>query len=1197
LRPRHLCQSLINYAERHSPRPLNVVRYPCNNIEPGGIMNRGLLVSLIAVAIFALTSIVAADGRLFSTVDDNSRLSAKAEATSRSAMAVNARAYRSPGHLRKVVIDTNDSDAIAGALARGAAEIGDYGTFKLFVMGNDALEDGAATRRHGDTEAESYSLNQRADAAHRYTVRDDFNVLLLRSGAIDTTDEGAPGRFVGLGRASSISTQSASPRPTSTASSSPLRLIQFVGPVKRDWLDALRASGLEPIAYVPNNAYLVRGTDAATASLMRLASREQFVQWEGPFADEYKIHPRLREAMREQPDAPISVAVQIAREPNTQGLGSASDVKAAKRLASTVLLDAYSVLNFTNLRLTVNAGRVIQLAALPNVVSIEAWDAPRPLDERSSQVVAGQLSSDFKGPTGPGYMNWLQAHSFTSRFNFAIDVTDTGIDRGATTADQLHAAFLDANGQSRVVYARDYTSELDPGDIEGHGTINLSIAGGAATAAHDGSGYDYGLGIAPFALLGSSKIFQSSGRFDLVDPFTKLISEAYRDGARVSSNSWGNSDNSYSIDSQEYDARMRDAVPSQPGNQEILICFAAGNSGGLGRVGAPSTAKNVISVAASESTRQGGRDGCGVGDVNSDNAMDMALFSSGGPSYDGRMKPDIAAPGTHIEGAASQHPDYNGSGVCGEDFGKPYFPVNQTLYTWSSGTSHSTPQVAGAAALARQFFLNRGEEPSAALIKALLLATTTYMTGSDAKGDLPHPKQGWGLLNLNRTFDSVPKVFVNQTTTLNDSGQEFVFTGEVKDATQPFRVTLAWTDAPGFSGAAPWVNDLDLEVTINGQVYRGNNFHEQESQPGGVADGKNNVEAVWLPAGTVGTFVVRVHAANIAGDGVPGNSDATDQDFALVVYNGERKDAPVASVVNITLTGGADVYADPGETVTMAANISDLAPVALNGGRGTLTAKTAGVSVTTAEVDFPNIAPGQSAAGLTPFAFTIDKSVACGSVIQFSLDVTSAGLLSRVPFSISVGRATPVELFADDIESGEAKWTHASLIKKKKKKVPVDTWSQTAKRTHSGGKAWFSADPGQPTDTVLVMQPLALPTDGRNLQLVFYHTFEFEPGAFDGGVLEISTGGDFEDLGSKIIKGGYSGTIWERAASTLAGRPAWVEGRLGEFRQVIVDLSSYAGKTVTIRFHFASDTDIKGLGWYIDDVTLGGDRVSCTPAN
>jgi subtilisin family serine protease len=201
-----------------------------------------------------------------------------------------------------------------------------------------------------------------------------------------------------------------------------------------------------------------------------------------------------------------------------------------------------------------------------------------------------------------------------------------------------------------------------------------------------------------------------------------------------------------------------------------------------------------------------------VRDSEADSALDMAVFSSGGPLDDGRIKPDIAAPGTHIQGAASQHPDFDGAGVCGQAFDKPYFPAGQTLYTWSSGTSHSTPQVAGAAALARQYFLDRGEEPSAALIKALLVNTTTYMTGEGAGGNLPHPRQGWGLMNLNRAFDGASKILVNQTTTLTDSGQEFVLTGEVKVSSQPFRVTLAWSDAPGFSGFEPWVNDLDLEV-------------------------------------------------------------------------------------------------------------------------------------------------------------------------------------------------------------------------------------------------------------------------------------------------------------------------------------------------------------------------------------------------
>jgi hypothetical protein len=114
--------------------------------------------------------------------------------------------------------------------------------------------------------------------------------------------------------------------------------------------------------------------------------------------------------------------------------------------------------------------------------------------------------------------------------------------------------------------------------------------------------------------------------------------------------------------------------------------------------------------------------------------------------------------------------------------------------------------------------------------------------------------------------------------------------------------------------------------------------------------------------------------------------------------------------------------------------------------------------------------------------------------------------------------------------------------------------------------------------------------------LVFFHTFEFERFNYDGGVIEISTGGDFEDLGSKIVKGRYNGTIRNFTGNPLAARPGWVEGRKGTFQPVIVDLSSYAGKTVTIRFRIGADETGKGLGWYIDDVSLRGDRVTCAPA-
>ena len=58
------------------------------------------------------------------------------------------------------------------------------------------------------------------------------------------------------------------------------------------------------------------------------------------------------------------------------------------------------------------------------------------------------------------------------------------------------------------------------------------------------------------------------------------------------------------------------------------------------------------------------------------------------------------------------------------------------------------------------------------------------------------------------------------------------------------------------------------------------------SVTGGSADHLNNVESVFLPAGITGNFTVTVTADNINSDGVPGDADPLDQDFALVVYNG-----------------------------------------------------------------------------------------------------------------------------------------------------------------------------------------------------------------------------------------------------------------------------------------------------------------------
>ena len=467
---------------------------------------------------------------------------------------------------------------------------------------------------------------------------------------------------------------------------------------------------------------------------------------------------------------------------------------------------------------------------------------------------------------------------------------------------------------------------------DGHGNLNSHIIAGfndrATGFPHtDASGFHYGLGVCPFVKVGSSVIFDPD---TFTDPnYANLQSRAYRDGARVSNNSWGaDTAGDYDADAQSYDALVRDAQPSgssvpNAGNQQMVIVFAAGNAGpSASTVGSPGTAKNVIMVGAAEnvhshSTANGGNDtagndGCDTPDSEANSANDMSSFSSRGPCSDGRKKPDIVAPGTHITGGVGQSvlttsgtgtaiACFDGTGVCALPGGGTagssdnFFPLGQQFYTTSSGTSHSTPAVAGACALLRQYFINNSvTPPSPAMTKAFLVNAARYMTGTYAGDTLPSSVQGMGAVNLGTAFDGVARILRDQETTnkFTSTGQTRVISGTVVDPSKPFRVTLAWTDAPGSTTGNAYNNNLDLTVTINGNPYKGNVFSGGTSVTGGAADARNNLESVFLPAGVSGTFAVTVTAANINSDGVPNEAPSLDQDYALVIYNGTEAETP-----------------------------------------------------------------------------------------------------------------------------------------------------------------------------------------------------------------------------------------------------------------------------------------------------------------
>lgn len=680
------------------------------------------------------------------------------------------------------------------------------------------------------------------------------------------------------------------------------RIVQFEGPIRPAWISSLRALGVEIIGYVPHNAYIIRGDSqelGRVAMLQRGADSKETraIRWMGRISAVQKLDPaftdeQLIAASRE----PVDVEIELIDSTDSE-----KTIGVITRAASRINNEPRKFLNFVVISVTLEVNRLLDISGLEDVLHVGPAPKPRLHDERGAQIVAGNLSPDGTQPSGPGYMSWLTSKGLDAQPDFSIDFADSGLDRGSASPFLLHPDFLDSALESRVAYMFNYVTDGFIDDRPGHGTMVASVAAGRGQPTlEDGSGFMYGLGVDPFARIGVTRIFDNRSKQQPHLSFTAIASAAYSAGARISNNSWGNLSNTYDVSAQEYDGLVRDAQPSVNGNQEMSFVFSAGNFGAGGHIGSPGTAKNVITVGASENYRPDGLDSCdldhqgGIGPDGADNALDVLRYSSGGPTADGRVKPDISAPGTHIYGAASQSRGFFGEGLCA---GAGVFqPPNQQLYTWSSGTSFAAPHIAGAASLLRRYFVSQNllgdsRAPSPAMIKAYLINTASYLTGENAGGSLPGERQGWGLVDLSRSFDDSSRVLIDQTTLFTESGQTFEVQGTIFDRTRPFRVTLAWTDAPGSLIGPAMVNDLDLEVAVGGvAVYRGNNFAGSSSVGGGEFDNLNNVESVYLPPdaiplGAEGNITITVRAANIAGDGVPGNATSLDQDFALVIYN------------------------------------------------------------------------------------------------------------------------------------------------------------------------------------------------------------------------------------------------------------------------------------------------------------------------
>ena len=619
-----------------------------------------------------------------------------------------------------------------------------------------------------------------------------------------------------------------------------LHLVQFYGPTKTEWLEALEAAGLEVVQYIHPFTYVVWGEPAVIASQMG----QDFIRWGGDYLPAFAFQNMQSSLDRD------SIKVRLLVYPEA---GLAETRQALQALGGTdIRIQSGLDPVFELITCKLPGDQISPAAALPGVYTLQAV----PTDggnrgEMSNQVNAGNL--DGSNLAFPGYQAWLNELNLSGQ-GVIIAHVDTGF-------DQVHPDLF-----NRTLPCNGSTCGIDAASPHGTHTAGI-IAGDGSSGVTDSFGFLRGLGMAP----GANLVEQlHSPTYTEEGGMLTLMTESHRNLAVISGNSWGPSATplGYDADTRWVDIGVRDADPQTEGNQPLSYVLSIMNGyGGTSTQGTPDDAKNVLSVGSTYL-----QFGDGSQNLNINN---LSVNTAHGPALDGRTIPHLVAPGCYVD--------------------SPYFP--DSGFFLRCGTSMASPHVSGAAALFFEKYRGQfDKDPSPAMVKAAFLPVAHNLAGNrDADGEiLGHPfdaKQGWGRLNLNPVLAPPDALFYfDQEVIFNESGQSWSVDIPLNLPMGYLKAMLVWTDAPGhgLGGSTPaWVNNLDLSLVMNNQTYYANNFGPDGfSIPGGIPDERNNTEGIFLESLPVGTYTLTVTAANISGDGVPGNGSLTDQDFALVVYYG-----------------------------------------------------------------------------------------------------------------------------------------------------------------------------------------------------------------------------------------------------------------------------------------------------------------------